>query len=71
MQNKCAWCGTSLELDVWLISIVCPYCKTISLVERWNLTSNWEKSFIMPFPTIFCIWKYFYAVESNNSNDKI
>lgn len=71
MSLKCPSCWASLELSVWLLSTVCQYCNTISLIERDTLVSTGEKSFIMPFPTVFEVGKYFYAVADSTSNDVI
>ena len=71
MSFICPSCWASLEVSVWLISTVCKYCNTISLVERNMLINTWEKSFIMPFPTVFEVGKYFFAVDDTSSNDKI
>lgn len=69
MFLKCPWCGVSIDITIWAISLVCPYCKTILLVERWNLVNTWEKSTIMPFPTVFNVGKYIYAIKDPSSND--
>lgn len=58
-------------MQVWLLSIVCNYCNTISFVQRETLVTTGSKSFIIPFPTVFEVWKVFYAVQNNSSNDKI
>lgn len=71
MNLTCPSCWASLEVSVWLISTVCKYCNTISMIQRDSLVSTSEKSFIMPFPTIFEVGKYFFAVNDINSNDKI
>ena len=71
MNLTCPSCWYSLDVKVWLVSTVCKYCNTISMIERDSLVSTWEKSFIMPFPTVFEEGKYFFAVIDNTSNDKI
>lgn len=69
MVYNCPWCGYWLDVTMWAVSLVCKYCKTISLIERWNLVNTGEKSTIMPFPTIFSVGKYFYGIKNLNSND--
>lgn len=71
MNLTCPSCWASLDVSVWLVSTVCKYCNTISMIERNSLVSTWEKSFIMPFPTVFEVGKYFFAVSDDTSNDKI
>lgn len=69
MSLNCPGCGAWLDITMWAVSLVCPYCKTILLVERWNLVNTGEKSSIMPFPTVFSVGKYFYAIKDSASND--
>ncbi len=71
MKTNCPSCWAPLEILPGSIEIVCSYCKTILFIERWVIKNTWEKSMIVPFPTIFSIGKYFFAVEESNSNDKI
>lgn len=71
MSLSCPSCWASLDFSVWMLSNVCNYCKTILLIDRWVYVNTWEKTFIMPFPTIFKVWKYFYAIQNNSSNDTI
>ncbi|MDD5769855.1 MAG: hypothetical protein PHE25_02715 [Candidatus Gracilibacteria bacterium] len=71
MNLTCPSCGSSLGISVGLVSTVCPYCNTISMIDRNNLVSTGEKSFIMPFPTVFEVGKYFFAISDLTSNDKI
>lgn len=71
MNLSCPSCWATLDVSVWLISTVCKYCNTISMIERDWLVSTGEKSFIMPFPTVFEVGKYFFAVTDSTSNDVI
>lgn len=71
MSLNCPSCWSNLEIIPWLLSTVCKYCKTISMIERDHLVSTWEKSLIMPFPTVFWVGAYFYAILDETSNDKI
>jgi len=71
MQQNCPSCGAPLKIIPGAIEIVCPYCNTILLIQRWIIENTWEKSILIPFPTTFKIWEYFFAIEDNTSNDEI
>lgn len=71
MDLTCPACGANHEIKPGMISVVCEYCDTVSKIERDSLVDTWEKSAIMPFPTVFSVGSYFYAIENSNSNDKL
>lgn len=71
MKLTCQSCWAQVEIQAWMITHICKYCNTISIIEKNVLTNTWEKSIIIPFPSIFEIWKYIYLVNDNYSNDKI
>jgi len=66
---NCPSCWNKIEVLPWAVQVVCPYCNTIILIEREKIEAIWKQSPIVPFPTMFSVWKYFYAVEDKNSND--
>ena len=68
---SCPSCWAKVNIVPGIVSYVCPYCNTISLFERETLTSTWEKSEIVPFPTTFKYWQNMFAISSSNSNDEI
>jgi len=70
-QLTCPSCWAKINIVPGIISYVCSYCNTISLFERQTLTSTWEKSEIISFPTTIEYGKTIFAVKNNNSNDEI
>ena len=68
---NCPSCWAPLEVLPWAVEVVCSYCNTILLIQRDSIDVIWKQAPIVPFPTTFSIWKYFYAVEDNSSNDVI
>ena len=67
----CPSCWNRIEVLPWTVEVVCPYCNTAILIQRDKIETIWKQTAIVPFPTTFEIWKYFYAVEDKNSNDVI
>ena len=68
---NCPSCWAKIEIEPWIVSYVCPYCKTISLFEHETLVSTGEKSEVTPFPTTLKYGKTFYVVKEKDSNNKI
>ncbi len=68
---NCPSCGAKVEFVPWMLTYACPYCGTISFFEKDVLKETWEKTEIVPFPTTFEYWKNYFAVKSNDNNDKI
>lgn len=68
---NCPSCGAKIEFVPWMLTYACPYCGTISFFEKDILKETWQKSEIVPFPTTFEYWKNYFAVSSNDSNDKV
>lgn len=66
---KCPSCWATLEVLPWVVEVVCPYCNTVLLIQKDTIETVWKQSPIVPFPTTFSIWKNFFVIEKDNSND--
>jgi len=71
MEITCPSCWAKHTIQPGMLSVVCEYCNAIIKIERKQVVETWEKSLILPFPTTFEAWKYFYVIKDNNSNDKL
>lgn len=70
MKFTCPSCWSKHQIQAGMLSIVCQYCNSVSKVERDVLVETWEKSIILPFPTLFSVWKVFYAIAWDSFNSK-
>lgn len=71
MEITCPSCWARHNIQAGMLSVVCEYCNNIMKIERDEVVETWQKSFILPFPTVFDVWKYFYVIENKKSNDKL
>lgn len=70
MEFTCPSCWSKHTIQPGMLSLVCQYCNSVSIVERDILVETWQKSLILPFPTVFSVGKNFYVILNNSSNDK-
>ncbi|MBS8121607.1 hypothetical protein [Candidatus Vampirococcus lugosii] len=71
MEITCPSCGARHNIQAGMLSVVCEYCNNIMKIERDEVVETGQKSFILPFPTVFDVGKYFYVIENKKSNDKL